>query len=103
MLSLNLNKIRTRAGALRAGLPARGSSARTDDFRVAAPVSLVFDIFKDKQTSSASSARVQTTLELPCSRCLEPFTLPVDAEFDLRYQPHSQNTGEGSARSKRTI
>jgi uncharacterized protein len=38
---------------------------------------------------------VKTTLELPCSRCLEPFSWPVDAEFDLRYQPHSANTGEG--------
>ena len=32
---------------------------------------------------------------MPCSRCLEPFTFPVDADFDLRYQPHSANTGEG--------
>ena len=38
---------------------------------------------------------MQTTLELPCSRCLEPFTTPVDAPFDLRYQPHAENTGEG--------
>ena len=30
-----------------------------------------------------------------CSRCLEPFTLPVDASFDLRYHPHALNTGEG--------
>ena len=35
---------------------------------------------------------MQTTLELPCSRCLEPFTVPVDATFDLRYQPHAPNT-----------
>ncbi len=41
------------------------------------------------------SGAVKTTLELPCSRCLEPFTLPVDASFDLRYQPHTENTGEG--------
>ena len=39
--------------------------------------------------------RVRTVLELPCDRCLEPFTLPVDAAFDLRYQPHADNTGEG--------
>ena len=38
---------------------------------------------------------MQTTLELQCSRCLEPFTAPVDQEFDLRYQPHTVNTGEG--------
>ena len=60
-----------------------------------APVSLAFDIFKDKEQFQPASARVRTTLELPCSRCLEPFTLPVDADFDLRYQPHAPNTGEG--------
>jgi len=38
---------------------------------------------------------VKTTLELRCSRCLEPFTAPVDQEFDLRYTPHAENTGEG--------
>ena len=57
-------------------------------------MSLAFDIFKDKQQFRLVG-RVQTTLELPCSRCLEPFTLPVDATFDLRYQPHAANTGEG--------
>ena len=59
-----------------------------------APVSLAFDIFKDKRQFRLAG-RVQTTLELPCSRCLEPFTAPVDAAFDLRYQPHAVNTGEG--------
>jgi uncharacterized protein len=62
-----------------------------DSFRVAAPVALAFDIRKDKQTFQLSG-RVQTTLELPCSRCLEPFTWPVDAPFDLRYLPHVANT-----------
>src|SRR5205823_4549233 len=36
----------------------------------------------------------KTVLELPCSRCLEPFRLGVDEHFDLRYQPHTANTGE---------
>jgi uncharacterized protein len=65
-----------------------------DSFRVAAPVSLEFDIHKDKQQFRLIGT-VRTTLELPCSRCVEPFTQPVDAEFDLRYQPHAANTGEG--------
>jgi uncharacterized protein len=62
-----------------------------DSFRVVAPVSLAFDIRKDKQQFQLSG-RVQTTLELPCSRCLEPFTWPVDAAFDLRYLPQTVNT-----------
>jgi uncharacterized protein len=32
---------------------------------------------------------VRTELELPCSRCLEPFRLPVDASFDQRFLPSS--------------
>lgn len=64
-----------------------------DSFRVVAPVSLAFDIRKDKQQFQLSG-RVQTTLELPCSRCLEPFTSPVDATFDLRYLPQALNTGD---------
>jgi DUF177 domain-containing protein len=62
-----------------------------DSFLVAAPVDLAFDIRKDKQQFQLTG-RVQTMLELPCSRCLEPFTRPVDAQFDLRYQPQALNT-----------
>jgi len=62
-----------------------------ESFRVAAPVDLAFDIRKDKQQFQLTG-RVQTMLELLCSRCLEPFTRPVDAQFDLRYQPQALNT-----------
>ena len=57
-----------------------------DAYRVVAPVSLGFDIYKDKEAFRLVGA-VRTELELPCSRCLEPFRLPVDVEFDLRYVP----------------
>jgi uncharacterized protein len=63
-------------------------------FEVVSPVSLAFDIDKDKDQFRLVG-NVTTTLQLPCSRCLEPFRLPVDARFDLRYQPHALNTGEG--------
>jgi uncharacterized protein len=65
-----------------------------DSFRVAMPVALAFDLFKDKDQFRLVGT-VKTTLELLCSRCLDPFTLAVDAPFDLRYQPHAMNTGEG--------
>ena len=68
--------------------------AGDDTVKVAAPVALEFDIFKDKAQFRLAGG-VKTTLELPCGRCLEPFTLPVDASFDLRYHPHTANTGEG--------
>ena len=71
--------------------------AADDAYRVAAPVSLAFDIFKDNELFRLAG-RVQTSLELPCSRCLEAFTWPVDAAFDLRYLPQSENSsGEEEA------
>ena len=57
-----------------------------DAYRVVAPVELGFDIQKDKDKFRLVG-RVKTELELPCSRCLEPFRMPVDAPFDMRLLP----------------
>jgi uncharacterized protein len=66
-----------------------------DDYRVAAPVEVSLVV----ERSSADTFRVKghaaTSLEMSCSRCVEPFAVPVDASFDLRYVPASQNGGEG--------
>lgn len=60
-----------------------------DAYRIVAPVEVAFDIHKDKEKFRlVGSAR--TELELACSRCLEPFRLPVHAEFDLRYLPAAE-------------
>lgn len=68
----------------------------TDDqpYEVAEPVALTFDIAKDDRRFHLVG-NVETTLELTCGRCLEPFRLAVDASFDLRYLPRTANTGEG--------
>jgi DUF177 domain-containing protein len=93
MLSLDLNKIRTAEERFEQVYTPE-QFGREEDFRVVEPISLAFDIFKDKRQFRLVGT-VKTTLELPCSRCLEPYTLPVDQRFDLRYQPHVLNTGEG--------
>ena len=41
------------------------------------------------------AGRVSTRLELECGRCLEPYEIAVDAPFELRYVPQSENSGEG--------
>jgi uncharacterized protein len=94
MLALNLNKIRTAHEHFEQVYPPEALGAEPDAYRIAEPVRLAFDIYKDKDQFRLVGT-VRTRLELPCSRCLEPFSWPVDAEFDLRYQPHTQNTGEG--------
>ncbi len=95
MLLLNLHKIRTAQERFEQ-VYEPGQLGTDPDFKVKAPVSLAFDVFKDAQQFRLVG-RVQTTLELECGRCLEPFTRPVDAEFDLRYHPRVENTAGGEA------
>jgi uncharacterized protein len=94
MLSLNLAKIRAPQERFEQVYAPRACAGPGEDFAVVAPVSLAFDIYKDKDQFRLVGG-VQTTLELPCSRCVEPFTSLVDASFDLRYHPRTQNVGEG--------
>ena len=58
-------------------------------YRVVEPVELSVDVHKDKARYRLDGM-VRTELELPCSRCLELFRLPIDAAFDLRYLPVSE-------------
>jgi len=67
--------------------------APDDDYRVAAPVALALDIYKDRETFRLVG-RVQSELELACSRCLEPFRWKVDEPFELTYRPQRENTGD---------
>ena len=66
-----------------------------EDYRVAAPVELSMDVAKSSGDSFEVTGRVLTRLELECSRCVEPFEIPVDTTFELRYLPQEVNTGEG--------
>ena len=67
---------------------------RTSQFRVAEPVDLRFTVHKDKERYRLIG-RLTTALELPCSRCVEPFRMPVDSTFDIRYLPQSEGVGAG--------
>jgi len=97
-MRLDLSRIRTPHERYEKVYPAEAFAAPfrddRDTFQVVAPVSLAFDIEKAQQQFRLVGS-VRTVLQLPCSRCLEPFTLPVEAAFDLRYQPHTANRGEG--------
>ena len=60
-----------------------------DVYRVVAPSELAFQIHKDRDRFRLVGT-VAAELELPCSRCLEPYRLPIAAQFDVRYLPASQ-------------
>lgn len=65
-----------------------------EEFRLAAPVDLEVEIHKDA-TKVRVTGRVVTTLRLDCSRCLEPFDIPVNSAFDALVLPEAANAGEG--------
>jgi uncharacterized protein len=44
------------------------------------------DVHKDRDAYRVTG-QVQTRLRLDCGRCLEPFEIPVDSAFELRYVP----------------
>ena len=64
-----------------------------DPYRIVAPVHQEFDIQKDKEKFRLART-VHTELELSCSRCVEPFPMPVDTAFDLRFLPASDMARE---------
>jgi uncharacterized protein len=73
-----------------------------DVYRIVEPVELTLDVYKDlglgvdkADDRFRVTGDVRSTLELSCSRCLEPFTMPVHTSFDLRYVPQTANAGVG--------
>jgi uncharacterized protein len=92
-MQLDLSKIRQPQTRVERTFEPSDVSMRDDAYEVVAPVHLAFDLHKDKDTFRVVG-RVRTELELPCSRCLEPFRLPVDQAFDLRYYPQADASSE---------
>jgi uncharacterized protein len=94
MFKLNVARIRGARDRFERVYEPKEFAAEPDGYRVMAPVTLAFDIFKDKDRFRLAGS-VTTTLELPCSRCLEPFTWPVEASFDLQYRPRTDADTHG--------
>lgn len=57
-------------------------------FRLAAPAAIAAVLHKDDDRFRLVG-RLTTTIELTCSRCAEPFTMPVGAAFELRFLPQA--------------
>ncbi|MEO7274300.1 MAG: DUF177 domain-containing protein [Vicinamibacterales bacterium] len=64
------------------------------EYRVETPVGLSMDIERSGTDVFKVSGRVLGQLELDCGRCVEPFHLPVDATFELRYVPQTADSTE---------
>lgn len=60
------------------------------DYRVVTPVVLSIEVERKGEAAYRVAGTVRTTLELDCGRCLEPFPLPVESPFELRYVPRAE-------------
>lgn len=68
--------------------PPAAFDLKGEDFRIAAPVQLTAKVTKDSEKVRLVG-RLQTTLETDCGRCLDPFTIPVDASLDMLFLPET--------------
>jgi len=92
-MKLDLTRYRQPEAEFSRTFPPAEVSDEGDSYRIAEPVELAFTVHKDKDKFRLVG-RAKTVLELPCSRCLEPYRLPVDAPFDLRFLPASDEGKE---------
>jgi len=94
VMLLDLTRIQGLRERVEREYPASALDTSQDEFRVLSAIGLAFDVEKKDQRYQLAG-RAGATLELRCSRCDEPFSLPVEATFDVTYLPQSANTGEG--------
>jgi uncharacterized protein len=73
---------------------------KDEEFRIVGPVVLGADLRKDARKVRLVG-RVGATLECDCSRCLEPFKVPVDAAFDVMFLPAESNVAAAPSRGDR--
>lgn len=93
-MRLDLTRIRGDRDRFDVTYEASAFPAEAQTYAVIGPVTLGFDISKDRRRYRFVG-RVWAPLQLSCGRCLESFTCVVDPEFDLCYVPQVENTGEG--------
>jgi uncharacterized protein len=99
---LDLNKLHGPRERVERTLPPSAFDPQDPDYTVADPVELSMEVARAGEDAFAVTGRVRTRLLLFCGRCLEPFDLPVDALFDLRYVPQPEPVGP-SAEHEREI
>jgi uncharacterized protein len=92
---LDLNKLHGSREHVERALAPSAFDPQDPEYRVAAPVELSMDVEKAGADTFRVTGRARTSLELTCSRCLDPFGIPVDVTFELRYVPQTENAGEG--------
>jgi uncharacterized protein len=91
---LDLSRLRTGVERLTRRFQPGDFGPSEEEFRLVRPVDLEVEVHKDANKVRLKG-RVATTLQLTCSRCLEPYDVPVDSAIDALFLPASANVGAG--------
>jgi uncharacterized protein len=86
---LDLSRLRTGVEKVDRSEPPEAFALEGEDFRLVQPAHLVVEARKDAKKVRLVG-RLKATLECECSRCVEPFAVPVDAAIDMLYLPVSE-------------
>jgi len=92
---LDLRAFRGGTDEFRRQYPPEAFPPADGDFRIVEPVDLALRITKDSRKVRLTG-RLKTTLGVDCSRCLDPFVVPVDAEIDQMFLPEGTEVAGGS-------
>lgn len=91
---LELNKLRGQRQHFDRRFEPSDFDPQDKDYTVVAPVELSMDVEKVGSEAYGVQGHATTRLELECGRCLEPFEIPVDTAFELRYVPELADVTE---------
>ena len=92
---LDLNRLHGGRERVQRTLPPSVFDPPDEQYRLVDPIELSMEVRKAGEGVFTVAGWFRTLLELDCSRCVEPFLVPVEASFDLRYLPQAANAGEG--------
>lgn len=88
---LDLNKLPGSGARVERTFLPSAFDPQDDLYRVAALVVLSMDVQRIGEGVFGVAGTVSTRLAVECSRCIEPFEVPLDATFDLRYVPETDD------------
>lgn len=92
---LDVSRLRGGVEHLDRRFEAGAFDASPADFRIVEPAHLVADATKDGRKVRLVG-RLTGALECECSRCLEPYRVPVGVDLDLLFLPQPEATGTGT-------
>jgi len=92
---LDLNKLHGQREHIERSFQPADFNVPDDEYKVAAPVEVTLNVEKAGGGAFRVTGRAVTRLELEWGRCLDPYPVPVDAQFELRYVPEPGTSESG--------